>query len=114
MSLWTLLGIILVLSLAGFYFGRARAAVLTGGRTDVLHSRPQFYGVYVAMICGLPALGFFLIWLAFDETIIRALVLASLPPEEIELDAGRLSLLMSQIQSVAGGRIFGDPIKSLR
>ncbi len=109
MSLLAIFALLGVLVIVGFYLGKGRAQSLTNGSVGVLHSRPQFYGGYVALICGLPALALYLLWIFLEEPIIRSLVIASLPEGEADLDSGRLSLLMSQIQSAAGGRVFGEP-----
>jgi len=110
MSPVTLLVLVAGLSLIGYMIGRWRARSASGGEVGVLHSRPQFYGTYVALICGLPSLFLFLFWLGFDDTVIRAMVVASLPAAEVEgLSGGKVSLLVSQIQSAASGRTFGTP-----
>ncbi len=49
MSPTFLLIALIALTVFGYYFGRARATALVSGKTRILHSRPNYYGVYTAM-----------------------------------------------------------------
>ncbi len=64
----------------------------------------------MALWVGLPALFLAAVWLLLQESVINQLVLASLPEQMTAgIDAARRSLLISEIRSVAGGQIFGEP-----
>ncbi|MEX2008715.1 MAG: phosphate ABC transporter permease subunit PstC [Dongiaceae bacterium] len=54
---------LLLLSLIGYYTGRRRALASVGGRRRELHSLPAYYGLYVALWCGLPGFALFVLWL---------------------------------------------------
>ena len=68
---------LLLLSLIGFYAGRRRALASVGGRRRELHSLPAYYGLYVALWCGLPGFALFVLWLIVGPHF-RAIGLAGL------------------------------------
>jgi len=111
MSVPALIATLCTLSLLGYWLGRRRAFALErsaeGGR---LHSLPQYYGLYVALWCGLPALALLLIWLFAQPAVVDRLLIASLP-EEMTAGASRskIDLLVATIENAAGGRVFGEP-----
>jgi phosphate transport system permease protein len=111
MSIVTLIAAILVLSLVGYWLGRRRALALEENRgAGRLHSLPRYYGYYVALWCGLPALALLLVWLLGQSAVIDRLLLASLPDD---LTAGttpsQLELLVATIKNAAAGIVFGEP-----
>ncbi len=109
MVLIVLIGI-LAISIAGYWFGRARAVTATGGRTRSLHSLPSYHGTYVALWAGLPSLVLVLVWLALQGPVIDKLLVQSLPEGFVgEADGGRVNLILSEIKSVSRGQIFGKP-----
>src|SRR3546814_5829587 len=78
------------------------------------HSLPSYHGPFVARWAGLPALLLSLIWLLLQDSVIDSLILASLPERMTEgLDAARRSLVISEIRSISGGQVFGDPQPAL-
>lgn len=105
MSLTLLFLVLLVLTGAGYYLGKSRALALTGGKIRGLHSLPTFYGAYVAIWCGLPMLLLFGVWIAFEDAIIRTMVIAELPEAIRTLPADRLGLVISDIRNIAYGNI---------
>ncbi|MDP2122787.1 MAG: phosphate ABC transporter permease subunit PstC, partial [Parvibaculum sp.] len=109
MSATTLLAIVLALSLVGYFIGRANAGALK--KTGVgMHSIPAYHGYFVALSCGIPAFLLVLIWIATEGTVVDSLVLASLPSYITDgIEGSRMSLILSEIKSIAGGRIFGTP-----
>ena len=54
-------------------------------------------------------------WAAFDDSIIRAMVVKSLPAAQQTIDAADLSLLMSTVENIAAGNYigFGEPEQHL-
>lgn len=102
--------VIILLSIASYFYGRRRA-IVAGDRSQVrLHSVPSYYGFYIAIWCGVPALILLLGWLALDDLIIRGLVLAALPDTIVEgkTDA-EIDLLIATIRNAAVGIVFGEP-----
>ncbi|WP_139557372.1 phosphate ABC transporter permease subunit PstC [Methylotetracoccus oryzae] len=107
----TLLLLILVLTTAGYYFGRKRSLDIVSGKVQELHSLPSYYGYYLAMWVGVPTLLLLLIWLGFEGAVLSRLVVADLPGE-LQGDSGeRAALLINEIRNtMAGaGSGSGDP-----
>src|SRR3546814_9143337 len=78
------------------------------------HSLPSYHGTFVALWGGVPALLLSLSWLLLQDSVIDSLILASLPERMTEgLDADRRSLVISEIRSIAGGQVFGEPDPAL-
>ena len=101
-----LIAVVLLLSTFGFYLGRSRSGRLVDGRIRELHSMPGYYGLYVALWCGIPALLTAGLWLSIDDAVIMKIVLSALPPEMAALPAEKLTLLISDIRNLASGGII--------
>jgi len=113
MSVTTLLALVLVLSLCGYFWGRLRANALKRAGHGT-HSIPSYHGYFIALSCGIPAFLIVLVWLAAQNTVIDNIVLAGLPAYITDgVEASRMSLVLSEIKSVAGGRIFGTPDQAI-
>ena len=111
MSFVTLIGAIVVLAVVGYWLGRGRALALeqrdASGR---LNSLPQYYGYYVALWCGLPAVALLLIWLAAQQFVVDRLLLAGLPAEMTEgATPSQIELMVATIKNAASGIVFGEP-----
>ena len=74
-----LLLLLLVLSSLAYYFGRKRSLAMVNGRVRDLHSLPNYYGFYVALWCGIPALLLLSVWFAAEDSVLSELILAGLP-----------------------------------
>ena len=105
MSPLSLIVALLALSVFGYYFGRRRAFAMAGGRSRSLHSRPGYYGAYVALWCAIPALAIFAVWLIVQPSVTESVVIAALPDALRNLGPDRMSLLLNDIRNVAGGVI---------
>ncbi len=103
MSPLSLIVALLALSVFAYYFGRRRAFAMAGGRSRSLHSRPGYYGAYVALWCALPALGVFALWLLAQPGVIESIVVSALPEAVRGLGPDRMSLLLNDIRNVADG-----------
>jgi len=113
MLVYVLVGI-LALTLAGYFLGLRRSLAVAQGRAGNLHSRPGYYGVFVAAWIGIPALLLVLFWLAFQGPVIDTLLLASLPTEKTaNLTDAQTDLLLSEIKQVSRGNIFSQPDKAV-
>jgi phosphate transport system permease protein len=112
MTVLTLTGLILLVSVIGFLLGKARAVQAQAGGSIELHSRPQYSGAFVAMAALLPAILLMLAWIAFDDAIIRSLVISSLPQEA--RSGADASALMREVLQVLSGRTFGEPEQYMR
>ncbi len=102
---------LLALSAAAFRLGRRRALTLAGGRPKSLAALPRYYGIFVALWAFMPAVFVLALWLALEPTILRLLVIGSLPPDLQDLPAAELGLVYSDIRNaVALGRTPDDPV----
>jgi phosphate transport system permease protein len=91
------------LSAFGFYIGRSRSFKTVDGEIRKLNSMPGYYGMFVALWCGLPALAIFSLWMVFESSVIMSLVASGLPPDIQSLPKEQLSLIMNDIRNIADG-----------
>ena len=103
MSPLSLIIALLALSIFGYCFGRRRALALSGGRSSSLHSRPGYYGAYVALWCAIPAFAIFAVWLLAQPGVIEDIVVSALPEAMREIGPDRMSLLLNDIRNAADG-----------
>ncbi len=108
----TLVVIVAVLLLAaiGYVSGRSKVLAQVGGRSNQLHSLPSYYGYYVAICCGIPALLIVGLWLALEPTIVEHLVVAALPEVDRTLPADRLNLFLNDIRNLATGNVVSREV----
>lgn len=93
-------------SLAAYFVGQSTARRFA----ERSHSLPGYHGAFVAIWVGVPALVLVLVWLAFQGSVIDALLLRSLPEAlTAGATAAERSLLLSEIHNVAAGMIFKEP-----
>ncbi|HEX4880747.1 MAG TPA: phosphate ABC transporter permease subunit PstC [Porticoccaceae bacterium] len=101
---------LLLLSTIAYYLGKGRAQALARplGGIRHLHSLPLYYGLRSALWCGIPALALVILWLVFDDPLVRRMVLAAMPADAVPTDAAERSLLLSTIVNLAGGALSAD------
>ena len=104
MSFVVVVAVLLALSAVGYHLGRTRALTAVAGRTADLHSVPGYYGGYVALWCGLPALVLVVFWVALQPVVIDHLVIASFADERIAaLSEAEVQLLLATVRNIARG-----------
>jgi len=87
---------------------RAARALRDGGAR--MHSLDGFHGGYAALMVLVPTFFLIILWLLFESYLIELLVLAAIPAEELlDKGVGEIQLIMAEIRSIAGGRVFGEP-----
>src|SRR6056297_1916561 len=87
---------------------RAAEAIRTGGTR--MHSLSVYHGYYAALTTLVPVFVLILLWLALEGPVVDRLIMASLPDSEMAgLETGATQLVMAEIKSIAGGRVFGTP-----
>ena len=92
------------------YFINRRAAVLLRSGGAALHSSPGYHGLYAGLAVVIPVLVITLLWMFLEGAVLDRLVLSGIPSDMLpEADNGALSLLLTEIHSLAGGRVFGEP-----
>jgi phosphate transport system permease protein len=102
MGAGALVGVLCALAVAGHLAGMrfARRARRAGASLPAL---PGYYGWYVALWTGLPALLLLLLWVATQDWVVRQAVIAGLPPKMRELPADRLALEVNNLRNLAYG-----------
>ena len=80
------------------------------GTADRPHSIASFHALYGFLVAGLPALIVLLLWLMLQGAAIDRLTMAGVPDARLDgLAGGERDLLLSEIKSIARGRVFGEP-----
>jgi phosphate transport system permease protein len=100
--------VLLALSSVAYQLGKRRAIAAGGGPRGSargLHSRPDYYGLFTALWCLLPALAVLLLWQGGESTMVTRLVVADLPAALRELPAERLGLVLNDIRNLASGQV---------
>ena len=110
----TLIIVIALLTVAGFFLGRQRsfAVARRSGGVKQLHSLPGYYGMLTALWCGVPALILAGLWVAFEPTIITQLVVDRLPPEVTGLSEARLGLVVNDIRNLVRGTVVSGEVET--
>ncbi|NNF78432.1 MAG: phosphate ABC transporter permease subunit PstC [Rhizobiales bacterium] len=104
-----LLVAIAAISFAGYLIGRSKAQTSVGKLSE-LHSLPSFHGGFIAAWIGIPAFILVLLWILFQGTVINLMLLSSLPADKVNgLDEAQISLILSEVRSIAAGNVFGEP-----
>ncbi len=81
MSISLLLLVVAVIGVASYLVGSWRANALAGGKLSNLHSRPGYYGSFVAIWAMLPALLVLVVWLIASPMYISSTVRGGFPNE---------------------------------
>ena len=99
-----------ILTAIGFYMGRSRAAASVSGNLRRLHSLPSYYGYYVAIWCGIPALIVFVPWMSLEPRIVEMLVVSALPADMRSLPDAQLGLLVNDIHNLSTGNVISRDV----
>lgn len=110
MTFYFVLLSLILLTVAGYYLGRSRALGAVGGNATKLHSRPHYYGYFVSLWCGIPAVLVLVVWTAMQTSVVESLVQANLTGELAVVQADRMSLVMNDIRNLATGNITSGEI----
>ena len=99
----TIFLLILLFSLSVFFLGKTKATNISKEKVK-LHSLPNYYGYYIALWCGVPALIIFSLWSLFEPMIIKLLVINNLQNQ----DPGKLNLIYERILAFTNGTFTGE------
>jgi phosphate transport system permease protein len=113
MSVSSLFIIIIAGAVACFYLSRTRSlsiAKALGGMRH-LHSLPVYYGIQAAMWCAIPCVVVLATWMAFDDSIIRDVVVQHLPAEQQSLSSNQQNLFLSGIENMANAMAAGRDVQ---
>ncbi len=94
---------VLAIGVAAYWLGRLRANALAGAKLSSLHSRPSYYGGYVAVWAVLPALLLLGVWLSASPAIVETAVRGALPPEVLAQPQAAQNLEFGMVRSIARG-----------
>lgn len=103
--------VLLIASLLGYALNRSAAQAIRSDGAR-LHSLANYHGLYSALMILVPVLVMLLLWLAIQGSVIDRMTMAGLPEGTLDADgrgAGGANLILAEIKSIAGGRIFGEP-----
>ncbi|MFT6928485.1 MAG: phosphate transport system permease protein, partial [Psychromonas sp.] len=77
MSLSALFVIIMIGATATYILGRSRSLALADNLGGIrhLHSLPLYYGAQAALWCLIPCLILLAMWTAFDDSVIRQIII---------------------------------------
>ena len=102
---WLYFGAVAVLIAVGYFFGRARAVAV--GRKQPLHSRPYYYGAFVAIWIFAPMMLVYAIGIPVAHHIADTQAVMAYDPALIGNDFAK-SAALREIQAVAAGQFAGD------
>lgn len=105
-----------IAALIAFALGLSRANALAKKGDAILHSRPGYYGAYLALWTLLPALIVTLAWSAAEPTVVRNVIASELPESVRALSPAEQSLIIGRINAVARGlpKLSRDEYDTLR
>ncbi|MEZ5774902.1 MAG: phosphate ABC transporter permease subunit PstC [Hyphomicrobiaceae bacterium] len=104
-------------SLIAYGIGLARLRATAGRAPDLkVHSRPGYYGAFLALATGLLPILVTLVWSGLSGPVIDGMILRSLPQEIQDQKPSERTLTMSIIDSVAEGlpRLSPDALGQIR
>jgi ABC-type phosphate transport system, permease component len=107
-----ILSVLIILIGFGHILGRQRASHAVSGNLRNLHSLPNFYGLYVALWAGIPAVIALCLWLILQPVILDQLLVSSLSEQYKSFPEDKLGLLLNDVKNIADGNISsrrGDP-----
>jgi len=113
MDLITIL-VVLVLTFVGFFAARSKTLSMAGGKSSAMHSLPNYYGYYVAWITAVPAFILWLIWLSVEPSLIKMLVMNSLPADIEQTTGASLEKIWADIVNITRGMDLGSEGGPLR
>jgi phosphate transport system permease protein len=106
--------VILLLSALAYFLGFSRSLASANNKASELHSRPGYYGSFVAAWVGIPSFLVVLVWLLLQGPVIDTLLVASLPDEKVAgLSDAQINLILSEIKQLSRGNVFGEPDQTI-
>jgi len=102
----TILIVIFLLALSGYWLGWRRAKVVSNGNLKSLPSRQPYYGYFVTLWASIPAIILLILWVSFESTIVTNLVMSDLPENLTSLPDQEKKLLLQDIKNLAAGNQY--------
>ena len=98
---------LLALCAVSFFVGRHRSRLIgmADGGLNSLNSLPKHYGYMAALWAGLPALLLFVTWLALESSVLKSMVVTTLPTAVQGMSDNELGLYYNQVVGYALGSV---------
>lgn len=93
---------VLVLTAVGFVLTKRKALASVSGDPRQLHSLPNYYGSFAAMVIAVPALLLTALWMLVQPMLIQNAVIDLIPAESVA-EGSSVNLVMSDVRRVADG-----------
>ena len=100
--------LIILFGLSSYYFGRSEARKLITANKIKLNALPSYYGYYLGIWCGLPALIILSLWSLFEPTIIKMVILSNFSNVESK------DLFYEQTLSFFNGNFTGELTNNIK
>ena len=100
--------LIILFGLSSYYFGRSEARKLITTNKIKLNALPSYYGYYLGIWCGLPALIILSLWSLFEPTIIKMVILSNFSNVESK------DLFYEQTLSFFNGNFTGELTNNIK
>lgn len=101
-----LIGGLLIFMAMAYTLGlkRSKSVAGSGKNSSQLHSRPGYYGMLVALWCGVPAFLLLLLWSLFEPMVARYVVEQALPANVVAtLQGAQWDALLERLRNIATG-----------
>lgn len=98
--------LIVILGALAWFFGKAKAASFASSTDsrNVVHSRPNYHGWYVALWAIIPAMTFLLVWNLVTPALVTEAALSSPAAQQLPQDAFTRGSILSEARSIALGQ----------
>ncbi|WP_180111409.1 MULTISPECIES: phosphate ABC transporter permease subunit PstC [unclassified Acinetobacter] len=101
-----LIGVLLAIIAIAYQVGLTKSRKLAGkgNNSAMLHSRPGYYGVLVALWCGIPAFLILIVWNLVEPSVFQHVILNNVPENiRLSLDPASTSVMVDRVQAIASG-----------
>jgi phosphate transport system permease protein len=102
-STLTILAILIGLGILAYFIGRMRSIQVCGGEQRTLHSRPPYYGYYLAILTVLPTVILLAAWSVAERPVTQYIAMQELGPQVLKGTDSEKALAMSVVDSIADG-----------
>ena len=103
MTSLSILAILLIAGVVAYFVGRIRSIKVCNGEQRTLHSRPSYYGYYLAIWTVLPAVLALAVWSVAERPVTNYLAAQEIPQSVLETSDAQQSLTMSVVDTIASG-----------
>lgn len=105
---YLLIAALLVLMGFAYQMGTRRSRAVSRATGTHLHSLPAHYGTMVALSCGIPALGFLILWAFLQPIFVRWVVMSGAPADMATLSAPEVGQIVGRVSAIASGYGVAD------